>query len=200
MSVQIVNDRSFFFSIHTHRLAPGMGLLVGELSEVIGMGSLLGICWRFPVFGQGFLDQTPNTLELLKEEFPHCLGIGVVAFDLIFLSNLFHQQVEKPGVPFTPQGVLIPVGHVRLPRTGTGPINLEPQNIVLACWFQFQEVTVLVDAEELPDMGPTKSLQHVCMRIEADINKTHQSVCPTLFPRPVDRYFEDARNCWGRSG
>lgn len=174
----------FFFGIHTHRLAPGMGLLVRELSEVINMGSLLGICRRFPVFGQGFLDQTPNTLELFKEEFPYCFGIGVVAFDLIFLSNLFHQQVEKPGVPFAPQGVLIPVGHVRLPRTGAGPINLEPQNIVLACWFQFQEVPVPVDAEELLDMGTTKSLQNgmsACgLNMELKVIKlTRASVLPT---------------------
>jgi len=134
-----------------------MELLAFELSEVVGVGSLLGICRRFPVLGLGFLDQTPNTLKLLKEEFSHRLDISVVVFDFT-LPNLFHEQFEKPGVPFPPQRRLIPVGYIWWRRTRARPIHFELDDIVVARWSQFQEAFVVDGLEERPNVGPTKFL------------------------------------------
>ena len=124
-------------------------------------------------------------LKPLKKELPQFLGIGVVTFDFIFLLNLFHQQVEKRGVPFSPQRALIPVGYIWWRRTGARPIHFEVVNIALVRWCQFQKVSVVGDIEERIDMAPTKSLKDgmsACglnSEVQMAIKLTRASVLPS---------------------
>lgn len=63
------------------------------------------------------------------------------------------------GVPFPFQRVLVPVGYVWWPRTGTRPILLEKLDDIRARRLQFQEIFVLPYFEKLLDIFPNYSLQ-----------------------------------------